>query len=859
MSVKRWVMLVAAIALTSVAEEPDAFVRYVEATGEQAVDTGEVGRYGMRAEMTLMWTSDSGDVGFLDARGSDGTSANNTRVFFCHSTPRVAAGYGTFKYMSKEKANSRWETNRIYTVATDYSLNPDGTSVHCSMVIDGYTIWSEDIASLVDSGKNLYLFANNLNGTCANKCRARCYGLKIYRDNDEGIRGLVRDFRPCVKDGRAGLYDAVSQTIFYSFTGTDLIYDETESVPDAFVEAVDAQGVTHLDTGVRARSGTRCEAEFEWLALGGDYALLNARSTSSSSDRVFLIHSHKSGMSLGYGSFIGNYDHLYTQGIRYHVTSELLAGRQTLTVNGETVYLGHDVNNFDTGINFYLFANNIGNSPNNRSSVRLYGLKMWQDDVLVRDFRPCVKNRSYALYDAVSQTIFYGSGMPLTVEPAVAEPDYFVEYIQTPDDNTYLDTGVRARADTRAAGGMAWVMLRSSHDEANTYLEPDWKCERTFLGAVGGDRRFYMFHENNRDFWSGYGTQRIYPTRDDARIGMTADRQYRFDISYAAGSQTIILDGETILETDSTASVDAGCNLFLFACNNSGTTRFPTRSRCYDLTIWQDGVLVRDFKPCVKDGEAMLYDTVSKSLFCAVPGIPAKGNVGKIVYEETMRPVNFLEYVETDGSQYIDTGVIGRAGTSAEFEMAWLPATYYADEEFLGARQSSSTDSRFYLFHRAVTAFSFGYGIFGYFDKDNPSNILTVSDNHERFIPIDPEQKHHVISSLAAGEQRIQMDGVTVLDATDPQDIDTGLPLYLFAINVAGRAEYTAKVRFYWLKIRQDGKLLHVLYPVRLNNGLAALWDARTNAIFLPSEPFSAVGPEGGAVHFQPGTIILLR
>ena len=33
------------------AETPDKFIRYVEATGQQAVDTGIVGRYGMRAEM----------------------------------------------------------------------------------------------------------------------------------------------------------------------------------------------------------------------------------------------------------------------------------------------------------------------------------------------------------------------------------------------------------------------------------------------------------------------------------------------------------------------------------------------------------------------------------------------------------------------------------------------------------------------------------------------------------------------------------------------------------------------------------------------------------------------------------------
>ena len=46
----------------------------------------------------------------------------------------------------------------------------------------------------------------------------------------------MRDFRPCMKNERVGLYDSVSQTIFYSFTGTDLVYDANEEVPDEFVD-----------------------------------------------------------------------------------------------------------------------------------------------------------------------------------------------------------------------------------------------------------------------------------------------------------------------------------------------------------------------------------------------------------------------------------------------------------------------------------------------------------------------------------------------------------------------------------------------------------------------------------------------
>ena len=74
------------------AETPDKFIRYVEATGQQAVDTGIVGRYGMRAEMQVEWMVVGGDTAFLDARGDDGTSDNNTRVMFCHNGGAAPVG-----------------------------------------------------------------------------------------------------------------------------------------------------------------------------------------------------------------------------------------------------------------------------------------------------------------------------------------------------------------------------------------------------------------------------------------------------------------------------------------------------------------------------------------------------------------------------------------------------------------------------------------------------------------------------------------------------------------------------------------------------------------------------------------------
>ncbi len=909
-----------AACLAAGAETPDKFIQYVEATGRQAVDTGVRGRYGTRMEAEIEWTA-LADSAILDARTSADT---DSRIYLghCGVSANISVAYGLNHWATRgsggNKRSCLWQTGRKYKMETDLAVtnqivttetvvtnlveNPETgetseveetvttttTNQICkaSCTVDGIALdLPQSVYSLIDTGTNLYMFACNIQGTPHWMAKARCYGMKIWLD---GV--LVRSFRPCMKDGRVGLYDYVSETIFYSNTGTDLVYDAHEDVPDEFVEYVEARGNTYVDTEVIGRSGTRCEADLEWLAVNGDYGFLDARGTYGGDDRVMLIHTHNAGMAVAYGTFKGNYGHTYSTGTRYTVASELKAGNQTLVVNGETVYSAADPATYDTGRSLYLFGNNRGGAVENRCSARLYGLKIWQDGALVRDFRPCRKRGVPALYDDVDKRIFYAAQKRLTSPSdftAEGLPEYFVDYL-TANGTVCLDTGVRARAGTRAAGEMAWTRVRDWNQEVNVYLEDvNMRYERTYLGAVNGESRFYMIHEAGvKSVWSGYGDQRTYPSSVTTNmveevvdngdgtattnnveqvvtnnIEWVSGRKYAFDISYAVGSQTIDLDGERILAKDSGASVDAGCNLALFACNNNGTPQYEAPARCYGLKLWQDGALVRDFRPCVKDGKALLWDDVTKTLYRPVPDIPAAGNVGDRlpqVLTGNERPDVYVEYVESDKTLFVDTGVIGRSGTTAEFEMQWLAGS---DDTFIGSRISESgsqRDSRYFLWHWASDAFSYGYGTFLY-PKNGDPTVAGSRDAIAEKIPAQRNYTYHVRSSLNAGSQAIEVNGTTIVNRTDARNLDTGYPLYIFACNVGGTMKYPSAARLYWLKLWQDGKLVRNFRPVRLDNNQAALWDSVTKQIFLPSKPFSAVGPRGEKVGADRGTVIVIR
>ena len=909
-----------AACLAAGAETPDRFIRYAEATGEQAVDVGVRGRYGTKMEASIEWTA-LADMSILDAREDPNT---HSRIYFAHSGNNgpITIGYGTYSWTTRGSGDSRrncyWEIGRTYKVETEFAVTNEivtTETVVTNLVEDletgetnevvetVTTVTTNDISKisykidglgvsfsgldrdLVDTGRNLYLFACN-EGTPNYKAKARCYGMKIWQDDANGVRQLVRDFRPCMKNERVGLYDSVSQTIFYSFTGTDLVYDANEEVPDEFVDYVEAHGNTYVDTEVIGRSGTKAEADMEWLALGGDYAILDARGndgTSANNTRILMIHSHQSNMSLGYGTWIANGSApKYATGTRYTITSDLRAGSQTLVVNGETVYSGTSAASYDTGYNLYLFANNLAGAVNNRSSARLYGLKIWQDGVLMRDFRPCRKHGIPALYDDVEKRIFYAEQVRLSFPNdymADGRPDYFTEYLQA-NGTTALDTGVRGRADTRAVSEFEWTQMRDRETETNGYLEDVLsRHERTYLGAVGGANRFYMLHEAKKLAWIGYGSLVSYPERavtnyvetvttnldetvttnleevvSTESIEMEAGHRYLLDVSYAAGSQTIDLDGERILDKTTAENVDAGCNIYLFAVNNGAKPVYEAPARCYNLKMWQDGTLVRDFKPCVKDGKGMLWDEVSQTLFRPVPDIPATlASVGPITGIGDAKPVSYLEYVETDGTQYIDTEIIGRDGTAAEFEMAWLVSD--GDESFLGSRTSGSTDSRFFFWQKNYGFFYYGYNTVWYPDKTDPTK--TVSNSSANRIPVVPGQTYHVNASFAAGAQRITIDGNLAVSCSASSAVASAQPLYLFAANFGGTPEYFGRCRFRWLKIWQDGELVRNFRPVLLDSGFAALWDSVSERVFWPNAPFSALGPV--TRKFNSSTVIIVR
>ena len=99
---------------------------------------------------------------------------------------------------------------------------------------------------------------------------------------------------------------------------------------------------------------------------------------------------------------------------------------------------------------------------------------------------------------------------------------------------------------------------------------------------------------------------------------MTVETKYHVNASLAAGAQTVKIDGTLLLNDTKTDNIDTGYNMYIFANNYDGKPQLKSKSRLYWLKLYQNGVLVRNFKPVrLKNGLVVLWDFVEKKAYPA--------------------------------------------------------------------------------------------------------------------------------------------------------------------------------------------------------------------------------------------------
>lgn len=294
------------------------------------------------------------------------------------------------------------------------------------------------------SNSNLTIFGRNTGGTVQYTAKMKLYSCEIY---DNGT--LIRNFIPCKNSsGTIGLYDIVNSQ-FYTNVGTGGVFTAGPDVPKStgvsinclgsnkvvdiddvqlqelskdtewifqFVPApklpsgyteleyIQSSGTQYIDTGFKPNQDTRVVTKFDMMQTDTTWRKLWGSGSGSYNLDFALWNSGTTKLQSYYGTKTNNAVPITDMSLNVD------ANKNIWKYSGETITF--DKNNFTCAYSMYIFNVNKDNSPAYLPGMmKLYLFKIYDNDVLVRDFIPC-KNPSgtIGLYDSVNNQFYQNAG-----------------------------------------------------------------------------------------------------------------------------------------------------------------------------------------------------------------------------------------------------------------------------------------------------------------------------------------------------------------------------------------------------------------------------------------------------------------
>lgn len=166
----------------------------------------------------------------------------------------------------------------------------------------------------------------------------------------------------------------------------------------------------------------------------------------------------------------------------------------------------------------------------------------------------------------------------------------FIEYLENTDNGQYIDTGFQPNQDTT-------LIIQLMPNTNNNY------------GAIAGARSslvsFCLFN-NVGTYRADYNNKN---TKGTIELDITSKAILKLDknkfyVNDELINEFVYVDFET------------GKNLYLFNVNSNGSTMSSIKYKMYSAKIYDNDILIRDFKPCKDDNEVdCLYETTEDKYY----------------------------------------------------------------------------------------------------------------------------------------------------------------------------------------------------------------------------------------------------
>ena len=311
-------------------------------------------------------------------------------------------------------------------------------------------LYTELYDSMVNSGKGIYqsIISGNQDGsskTTIKKYRLRAwvdksyegesnkrfnYSVYLYAINVDSSKyeRLTFDFNDSSgnvltkyieKNGTYGSLPMLSRE-GYSFEGW-IIKDNNLPADYQIVEYIESNGTQHILTDVVPTNNFKLVADvYQPSSYTGESTFAGVRETDNSGELEYYFSNGISGFWLNNGSTsktLKSSSKYYDEKIHYKAINKL--SNISLSINGK--YIGSDAYTYNGGNNtpLMIFAYNSKGTPSYMFRGRIYSLKLYNNEEIIRQFVPCkqISTNEIGLYETIEGKFYakvtgdtFGSG-----------------------------------------------------------------------------------------------------------------------------------------------------------------------------------------------------------------------------------------------------------------------------------------------------------------------------------------------------------------------------------------------------------------------------------------------------------------
>lgn len=367
--------------------------------------------------------------------------------------------------------------------------------------------------------------------------------------------------------------------------------------------------------------------------------------------------------------------------------------------------------------------------------------------------------------------MFVNTGASSTISSELIELDYI-----KPSSTQYINTQFIPTGNTR----VIFTFEPTVTDNQALYTGGRTAASGTDAKTFSA---FYISKAIRRDY---YGTSKTTTTTYDINTKITVD----------ANKNTTLINNSSALANftlnTSTTSV-MPIILFIAANQSSSTSAIQTSSsgaqyKFYSCKIYNNETLVRDFIPAKRtsDDKCGLWDKVNFKFYTDENG----GNFTAGTEKSAIATIGIpIEYLESNGTQYIDTGVLGTNIKNVKVDFQFTSTQSTTEQE--------------------VAALFSG------------SNKLQIGWNASSFI-----------SSGGATYSQTAYSARTIANAS-PIGSPT-ITLYLFAQHEGDIAKHNSSVKIYSCVITTTSGIIYNFIPIKTTTNIYGLWD-KVNKVFYPN------------------------